>query len=211
MNRKYLLDSLDGLKGLVFRLLPSEVVASIGCVPMTTDDQCGPWTDEEKTLYETAIGIPRERVYWSPGGIENVPSSAERAGRSGWVDAVAAIKQKYLFLDPDIGFFTIPGRGRVLVEELKRILRGREALIVYRHKYFPKPTPNNIPECVYPYVWHSLIILLDAFSAKFAYQSQAASLFFVAEQKTALAPLQNGLRRALAGVSDCVVKSRIVG
>jgi len=43
MNRKYLLDSLDGLKGLVFRLLPAHIRESIACVPMTAD---GPWTDD---------------------------------------------------------------------------------------------------------------------------------------------------------------------
>jgi hypothetical protein len=37
MNRQYLLDSLDGFKGLVFRLLPPAVVEAIACVPMTTD------------------------------------------------------------------------------------------------------------------------------------------------------------------------------
>ena len=47
MNRNYLLDSLDGLKGLVFRLLPADIRESIGCAPMTTD---GPWTEEEKAV-----------------------------------------------------------------------------------------------------------------------------------------------------------------
>ncbi len=48
MNRDYLLDSLDGLKAVVFRLLPDEIVGSIACVPMTTD---GPWTDAKKAVF----------------------------------------------------------------------------------------------------------------------------------------------------------------
>ncbi len=44
MNRRYLLDSLHGLKALAFRLLPSEISGLIACVPMTTD---GPWTETE--------------------------------------------------------------------------------------------------------------------------------------------------------------------
>ncbi len=130
MNRDYLLDSLDGLKGLVFRLLPADVVALIGCVPMTTD---GPWSDEEKTVFETVIGIPKERVYWTPGGFKNVPSAADRDERSRWVHAVAAIKQRYLFLDPDTGFYTHHtgvSEKMVLVSELKDMLRGPEALII---------------------------------------------------------------------------------
>jgi len=42
MNRQYLLDSLDGFKGLVFRLLPQPLVDASACVPMTTD---APWTE----------------------------------------------------------------------------------------------------------------------------------------------------------------------
>ena len=60
MNRKYLLDSLDGLKGIIFRLLPAIITGSIACVPMTTD---GPWTDAEKAVFELAIGIPDEQTY----------------------------------------------------------------------------------------------------------------------------------------------------
>jgi hypothetical protein len=56
MNREYLLDSLDGLKALIFRLLPVGVAGSIACVPMTTD---GPWTNAEKAVFETALGIPQ--------------------------------------------------------------------------------------------------------------------------------------------------------
>jgi hypothetical protein len=178
---------------------------------MTTD---GPWTDEEKTLFEMAIGIPRERVYWRPGDFENVPFSAEADKRSKWVHAVATINQKYLFLDPDIGFYqhhTGASDKMVLVDELKEMLRkGREGLIIYRHEYFPNLKPDKITEGVYPYVCHSLNILENANLAKFAYQSKAASLFFVAEKEVALAPLKDGLLRAFAGASDCVVKRRIV-
>jgi len=63
MNRQYLLDSLDGFKGLVFRLLPARVVGAIACVPMTAD---APWSDAEKRAFETAVGIPSERTYWPP-------------------------------------------------------------------------------------------------------------------------------------------------
>jgi hypothetical protein len=70
MNRQYLLDSLDGFKGLVFRLLGPELLSSIGCVPMTTD---GPWTDEEKAIFEKAIGIPGDRTYGHPEAILMFP------------------------------------------------------------------------------------------------------------------------------------------
>src|SRR5262245_28531874 len=70
MNRLYLLDSLDGFKGLVFRLLPAHIAGSIACVPMTTD---GPWSDAEKRAFEAAVGIPGELKYWAPGGFDNVP------------------------------------------------------------------------------------------------------------------------------------------
>ena len=62
MNREYLLDSLDGLKAFVFRLLPAGVAGSIACVPITTD---GPWTDAEKAVFEMAIGIPCDRTLWT--------------------------------------------------------------------------------------------------------------------------------------------------
>jgi hypothetical protein len=177
---------------------------------MTTD---GPWSNEEKTVFETAIGIPGERTFWTPGGFVNVPRSADRNARSKWVDAVAAISQKYLFLDPDTGFYTHhtgESEKMILVNELAVMLRGREALIVYRHQYFPNPRPIGVAANVCPYVWHSLSMLGDAGFATFAYQSQAASLFFVAGQEAALAPLLDGLRLALVGVLDDVVQRRIV-
>ena len=95
MNRKYLLDSLDGFKALVFRLLPSGVAGSIACVPMTTDER---WTAAEKAAFEKAIGIPSERTFWAPGGFEKVPASSDSNNRAKWVDAVAAINHPYLFL-----------------------------------------------------------------------------------------------------------------
>src|SRR5687768_16144838 len=103
MNREYLLDTLDGLKSLVFRLLPSGIAGSIACVAMTTD---GPWTDAEKSVFETAIGIPADRTFWRPGGLVNVPPSNNATARSKWVAAVATIGHRYLFLDPDTGFYT---------------------------------------------------------------------------------------------------------
>ena len=78
MNRQYLLDSLDGFKGLVFRLLPSVVVEAIACVPMITD---APWTQAEKHVFETAIGIPTARTYWTPGGFANVPKASDSRAR----------------------------------------------------------------------------------------------------------------------------------
>ena len=210
MNREYLLDSLDGLKSLVFRLLPAGVAGSIACVPMTTD---GPWTDGEKAAFETAIGIPAERTYWAPGGFENVPSSQDVEARSKWVRAVASIDHRYLFLDPDTGFYTRhTGKAEkiVLVEELAVMLQSRESLIVYRHQYWPNPRPEDVPPQVYPYVWHGLRVLRAAGFNAFAYQSQAASFFFISLQAAGLAPFETGLRLALSGVSAAVVNRRLV-
>ncbi|MBW1711003.1 MAG: hypothetical protein JRJ73_14155 [Deltaproteobacteria bacterium] len=209
MNRRYLLDSLDGLKALVFRLLPIEVTISIAYVPMTTD---GPWTDTEKAVFETAIGIPGERAYWTPGNFVNVPPSRDPVARSKWVDAVAAINHRYLFLDPDTDFYTHhngKSEKKVLITELAVMLVSREALVVYRHRYWP--SIDEVPAHVYPYVWHGLGILRKAGFATFAYQSQAASFFFISKQESALAPFQNGLQGAFAGVSAAVVERRLVG
>jgi hypothetical protein len=118
MNRKYLLDSLDGLKGIIFRLLPDSIIGSIGCIPMTTD---GPWSDAEKAALGTAIGIPNEQTYWTPGDFPNVPSSLDSAARARWVDAVAAVNHRYLFLGPDTGFYTHhngQSNNKVLITEL---------------------------------------------------------------------------------------------
>ncbi len=210
MNRKYLLDSLDGLKALVFRLLPAGVAGSIACVPMTTD---GAWTDAEKAVFETVIGIPGERTYWSPGGFENVPPSKNRVARSRWVEAVAAINHRYLFLDPDTGFYKHHnGKSdqKVLLTELATMLRSREALIVYRHQYWPKPKLDDVPPHVYRYVWDGLRMLRNADFATFAYQSQAASIFFVSRQQAGIEPFQAGLRLAFSGVSTAVIERRLV-
>jgi len=210
MNKDYLLDSLDGLKALVFRLLPPGIAGSIACVPMTTD---GPWTDAEKAVFEAAIGIPGERTYWTPGDFVNVPSSHNPGLRSRWVGSVAAINHRYLFLDADTGFYTHhngESEKKVLTSELAVMLRSREALIVYRHQYWPSPKPDDVPSHVYPYVWHGLRMLRDADFAAVAYQSQAASFFFVAKQETGIDPFLAGLRLAFSGVSDKVVKKRLV-
>jgi hypothetical protein len=79
MNRQYLLDSLDGFKGLIFWLLPAPVVEAVACVPMTTD---APWTEAEKRAFETAVGIPSTRTYWAPGGFENVPKAKNKGKES---------------------------------------------------------------------------------------------------------------------------------
>lgn len=208
MNRENLLDSLDGFKGLIFRLLPASIVKSIACVPMTTD---GPWANAEKEVFERAIGIPRNRTYWAPGGLQNVPSKSEHHGRAQWIAAVAAINHPYLFLDPDVGLFkhwTGTSERMVLVSELAIMLREREALIVYRHQYWPKTiTP---PLAVHGYVWDGLSMLRNHGLAAFAYQSQAASLFIVAQQKPGIAPLENGFRLALHGVSPDVIARRLI-
>lgn len=211
MNRAYLLDSLDGLKALVFSLLPPDVVGSIACVPMTTD---GPWTAAERAIFERAIGIPSDRTFWTPGGFANVPPSTDRDARGSWVEAVGAIDHRYLFLDPDKGFYTHHNGGsekKVLINELGTMLRGREAVIVYRHQYWPKPRPTNVPKHTYPYVWHGLRMLADAGLAGFAYQSQVASCFFVATNRARIEPFRAGLETAFAGVSDEVRARRLVG
>ena len=210
MNREYLLDSLDGLKSLVFRLLPAGVAGSIACVPMTTD---GPWTDGEKAAFETVIGIPADRTCWAPGDFVNVPPSQDREARSKWVQAVAAIDHRYLFLDPDTGFYTHhTGRSEklILVNELALVLERREALVIYRHMYWPNPPLTDVPQNANPYVWHGLRMLREAGFSAFAYQSQAASLFFVSRHESGIAPFESGLRLALSGVSAPVTDRRLV-
>ena len=210
MNRKYLLDSLDGFKALVFRLLPAEIVEIIAYVPMTTD---GPWLDADKAVFETAIGIPSKRTFWAPGNFVNVPPSNDRDGRSKWVDAVANISHRYLFLDPDTGFYTRHtgnSQKMVLVKELGVMLLNCEALIVYRHQYWPNPKLEDVPGHAYPYVWHGLHMLRNEGLAAFAYQSQAASFFFISGQKSVVKALETGLRNSLSGVSAAIIDRRLV-
>lgn len=210
MNRKYLLDSLDGMKALIFKLLPAKITGSIAYVPMTTD---GPWTEAEKAVFQTAIGISGERTYWTPGGFVNVPLSNNTDARSKWVDSVAAISHRYLFLDPDTGFYTHhngESDKKVLINELAVMLRSQKALIVYRHQYWPNPRLDDVPDNAYPYVWHGLRMLRTAGFAAIAYQSQAASFFFVSGQEAGIEPFQVGLRHAFSGVSAAVVERRLV-
>ncbi|MBX3427313.1 MAG: hypothetical protein KF688_16665 [Pirellulales bacterium] len=211
MNREYLLDSLDGLKALVFRLLPAEVAGSIACVPMTTD---GPWADAEKAVFETAIGIPADRTFWKPGGFVNVPSSNDPGKRQKWVAAVGAINHRFLFLDPDTGFYTHhngKSEKKILITELAAMLCNRQALIVYRHQYWPNPRLNDVPPSANPYVWHGLRMLTTAGLAAFAYQSQAASFFFVSKNPDGIQPFRAGLQFAFSGVSPAVIARRLVG
>ena len=115
---------------------------------MTTD---GPWTETEKTVFETAIGIPSERTYWTPGGFANVPPSNEVAKRSRWVEAVAAINHRYLFLDPDTGFYDRhngESEKKLLLPQLTSILNSREALIIYRHQYWPRLDDEGAGLCI---------------------------------------------------------------
>jgi len=208
MNRLYLLDSLDGFKGLVFRLLPAHLAGSIACVPMTTD---GPWSDAEKRAFEAAVGIPGERTYWAPGGFDNVPAASDPRARAEWVHAVATIKEPHVFLDPDTGFYDRHTGGSakmVLVGELITMLSTREAVIVYRHQYWPKS--NDAPREVCSYVWHGLRMLWKAGLYSFAYQSQAASFFFVSRSRSDLEPFETGLRHAMAGLSSAIVNRRLV-
>lgn len=210
MNRKYLLDSLDGFKGLVFRLLPPAVVDAIACVPMTTD---APWTDAEKRVFETAIGIPATRTYWTPGGFENVPKATDRRARADWVRAVATINEPHVFLDPDTGFYDRHGGDSaktVLVAELNEMLALRRTLIVYRHQYWPKLEQNGVSTTAQPYVRHGLLMLRGAGISAFAYQSQSASVFFAARHHEDLAPFETGLRNTFAGVSKQIVDRRLV-
>lgn len=210
MNRKYLLDSLDGLKAIIFRLLATGITQQIAYVPMTTD---WPWTKAEKMVFEAAIGIPNERTYWTPGDFVNVPRSNDAVARSKWVNAVAAINHRYLFLDPDIGFYKHHnGKSdkKLLITELAVMLDSRETLIVYRHQYWPKL--DKIPANVYHrYVWHGLSMLRNAGFTSFVYQSQAASVFFISKKESALAPFKQGFKDALAGMSAAVIERRLFG
>ena len=210
MNRKYLLDSLDGFKGLVFRLLPSAVVEAVACVPMTTD---APWTEAEKRAFETAIGIPTTRTYWTPGDFTNVPRATDSGARAAWVRAVSAINEPHIFLDPDTGFYnrhTSPSAKTVLVAELSEMLAPRRTLIVYRHQYWPKPQQSGASITGHPYVRHGLLMLQKVGMSAFVYQSQSASIFFVARYREDLEPFETSLRTAFAGFSEDVVNRRLV-
>jgi hypothetical protein len=208
MNRQYLADSLDGFKGLVFRLLPPVIVETVACVPMTTD---APWTDAEKRMFETAVGIPGTRTYWTPGGFLNVPKATDRHARTDWIRAIAAIDEPHVFLDPDTGFYSHHGGDStktVLVTELAEMLVPRRTLIVYRHQYWPKAQPETTT--AQPYVLDGLRMLRDAGFSAFAYQSQSASLFFTARKLEDVVQFETGLRNAFAGVSKEIVDRRLV-
>ena len=210
MNRQYLLDSLDGFKGLVFRLLPAEALEAVACVPITTD---APWTDAEKRVFETAVGIPTTRTYWTPGGFPNVPKATDSDARAAWVRAVTAINEPHLFLDPDTGFYDRhagDSAKTVLVAELFAMLAPRRTLIVYRHQYWPKRQQNGASTPGQPYVRHGLHMLRNAGMSAFVYQSQSASVFFVARRREHLKAFETGLRNALAGVSADIINRRLV-
>ena len=91
------------------------------------------------------------------------------------------------------------------------MLRKREALIVYRHQYWPKPKLDDVPVSVYQYVWHSLRMLTTAGLAAFAYQSQAASFFFISKDPRGIEPFRVGFRLTFSGVSATVLERRLVG
>ncbi len=174
---------------------------------MTTD---GPWTDAVKAFFETVLGIPAN-VPTDTRGLRQRAGSNEIAKGTRWVEAVEAINLRYLFLDPDVGFFSGIRRSekKLLLSELALILDRREAVIIYRHQYWPNI--DGVPACAYPYVWHGLNMLRTAGFSAFAYQSQAASVFFVCRQELALAHIRRAFQDALAGVSAAVIERRIVG
>lgn len=210
MNRQYLLDSLDGFKGLVFRLLPAALVEAVACVPMTTD---APWSEAEQRVFETVIGIPTPRTYWTPGGFANAPKATDSGARAAWVRAIAEINEPHLFLDPDTGFYNHhPGDSAktVLVAELSEMLAPKRTLIVYRHQYWPKAQQNGASITGPPYVRHGLHMLRNADMSAFVYQSQSASVFFAARRREDLEPFEAGLRSAFAGVSEDIVTRRLV-
>jgi len=90
------------------------------------------------------------------------------------------------------------------------MLHSREALIVYRHQYWPNPKLQDVPIHAYSYVWHGLRMLRNEGLAAFAYQSQAASFFFVSRQKTEIEPFQSGFQLAFSGVSRSVIARRLI-
>jgi hypothetical protein len=117
------------------------------------------------------------------------------------------------FLDPDTGFYTHhngESEKKVLLNELAVILRNREALIIYRHQYWPNPRLDDVPKHAYSYVWHGLRMLRTAGFAAFAYQSQAASFFFVSDKEAGIHPFEVGFRCALAGITAPVIQRRLV-
>ena len=210
MNRKFLLDSLDGMKSLVLDLIDPAIKANIGSIPMTTD---GPWNNSEMKIYEKIVGIPHERTYWKIGNFLNVPLAGNPAERNSWLRSVASLKEKYIWLDPDTGFYnhhTSSSDKMLLVNELLCLASRKEALIVYRHQYWPNPKPEEIPDPVIPYVWHGLTLLQDAGLKCFAYQSQSASFFFVSNTQEKLQVLWECLYSSMRGVDVSVIDRRLV-
>ncbi len=157
-------------------------------------------------------GFQTNGPYWTPGDFVNVTRSNDAVARSKWVNAVAAINHRYLFLDPDIGFYkhhTGKSDKKLLITELAVMLDSRETLIIYRHQYWPKL--DEVPANAYRYVWHGLSMLRNAGFTSFVYQSQAASVFFISKKESALAPFKQGFKDALAGVSAAVIERRLFG
>jgi hypothetical protein len=121
-----------------------------------------------------------------------VPLSRNKRDRKNWVQAVAMLRCRNLFLDPDTGFYqNHTGRSdkMILVEELKEILKRRKAVIVYRHRYRRKE-----------YVQLGLEVLQKAGLKAFAYQSQSASIFFISASDDGIRPFEKGLQKALKDV-----------
>ena len=80
--------------------------------------------------------------------------------------------------------------------------------MVYRHQYWPKVI--DAPRAVCPYVWHGLGMLRKAGLYSFAYQSQAASFFFVSRDRLGVDHFETALRQSMAGLSSAIVNRRLV-
>ena len=98
----------------------------------------------------------------------------------------------------------------LLVNELLCLASRKEALIVYRHQYWPNPIPEGVLEYVIPYVWHGLTLLQNAGLKCFAYQSQTASFFFVSTTEEKLKVLWECLYSSMRGVDVSVIDRRLV-
>lgn len=212
MNRLFLLDSLDGMKSLVFGLLSPAIRERIASVPMTTD---GLWNDAEMRIYEKITLISQARTHWQVGAYINVPLRTQQEARNSWLSALEAIEEPYLWLDPDTGFLDRHNRTRdsdkiILISELERLARTKHVLIVYRHQYRPE-RDAAIPEHIYSYVWHGLNLIAKKPNLQaFAYQSLSASLFFVSASRNPLNKMWDCLRSSMEGVSEEVLNRRMV-
>jgi hypothetical protein len=95
MNRDFLGDAHDWMKGTIFRrLLDAKALRDFSADPMVTDE--GPWSSVEYNLYATLLQVaPEQIIHHAETLRDNRRAYLEEIGHGG-----------DLFLDPDIGVRT---------------------------------------------------------------------------------------------------------